>query len=242
MKENRHINDRIRKASPTDVSWWISIHGLSHLGLRQPTVRQYWVCACAICGYNKSRVASLGQETRVSWPREMVGSDIITISTFTRLGHGGPGMAARARRLNTERRELPGMVHRQPVPAVTVHRRPCPSRATGLRSCTSAEYRQKSRDHKPVGVHRRSQGAPSYVREGHAPAELPDSGGVLPQARPLNTERKAARGHHGALRRPELSSTVPHSRRALRPPCTGRRIVINPRAHESAPPESGSCV
>ena len=36
MKENRRINERIWKASPTDVIWWISIHGLAHLGLRGP--------------------------------------------------------------------------------------------------------------------------------------------------------------------------------------------------------------
>ena len=62
MKENRRTNDGIRKASPTEVSWWISIHGPAHLGLWRPTGRQCWVCACAICGYNRSTLCLLAKK------------------------------------------------------------------------------------------------------------------------------------------------------------------------------------
>ena len=77
-------NDGIRTASTTEVRWWISIHGPAHLGLRRPTGRRYWVCACAVCGYNKKQ-EFLDQETRVG--EQVVGSDITTISTFTQRGH-----------------------------------------------------------------------------------------------------------------------------------------------------------
>ena len=60
-KENRRIKEQIRKASPTDIIWWIRFHGLTHRGLRLPTGRRYWICACAICGDNKcsDNIASL---------------------------------------------------------------------------------------------------------------------------------------------------------------------------------------
>ena len=104
-EKNGRINDWIRKASPTDVSWWISIHGLAHLGLRRPTGRQYWVCACAICGYNKSTLCFLvnKQELRKKWLNQ-------TLPLFQHLrgsgteawawwpGHGGQGTAIEYRK------------------------------------------------------------------------------------------------------------------------------------------------
>ena len=62
MKENRLINDQIRKALQTDVGLCISIHGPAHLGLRRPTGRQCWVHACAICGDDKSTLHLLAKK------------------------------------------------------------------------------------------------------------------------------------------------------------------------------------
>ena len=93
MKENRQTNDLIWKASSTAVSWWISIHGLAHLGLRRSTGRQYWGCACAICGDNKTQLC-------VSWPRNKSWGTNVWIGQY----HYFNIYTARARRLNTERR------------------------------------------------------------------------------------------------------------------------------------------
>ena len=90
-------------------------------------------------------------------------------------------------------------------------RRPCPGCAGGLRRCTALEYRKKSHGRgsaakeeprrEPAGRATPESGS-SIVCPGAPPCtalavpQPPDSGGALPRARRLNTEREAS-GHRG---------------------------------------------
>ena len=146
MKENRRTNDRMRKASPTDVSCelvFMAPPTLAGDGPRADSIEFVPVLFVAITRIN---VASLDQETRVGEQNGWIGHY-----------HYFNINAARARQLNKERSALghhggrswaPGRGARQLGPAVAVSR------------------------------HR-------------APVELADSGGALPRARQLNTERRA---------------------------------------------------
>ena len=110
MKENIRINEQTRKASPSDVIWWDSIHRLAH----RSTGRQYWVGA--ICGDIKStlRLLAKKEELRMKW-----------LDRTLPLFHIYPAPAG-ARRVNTERRDAFLSVFNRRAPAV-VHRPPGPT-------------------------------------------------------------------------------------------------------------------
>ena len=153
-----------------------------------------------------------------------------TISTFTRLGHGGTAIEYRKRnRLGAPR--LPGAPDELPDSSGAL---PRGRRLNTKRSAaTAARPRKKS--------HCMSGSSAVHCGRG-TPAAVP-----RPSSRTQAVEyrKKTASGHCGGLSWALLSwallsSAVPRGHRAWQLPCTGRRIVFNPRARGSAPPESGS--